>query len=386
MRRTVVLISILAMGVASGCGDRQVAGSAPTGLQSCGSEDGVVAAFLGGTEGGGLLPSDRPGAPSGYDVWVISADGSYRRLTEGLNSRSPWLSADGRMLYSTRSDGLIHAGSPAPGSEGWRHDLRSGEETLLVRGVAVHGLSASPDGTLLAYSSSESATSFTPTIKIAEAEAPDEPIMIFDGDPPDGYLSAQTAPAFSPDGRLLAYLSVTANSGGLEQSSMVRLVDLATGEDSVLYTAPFEEILVELEWLPDQSRILATRDSLDAASIDPTTGRTEDINIARDFLEWSSAGGTAVSAIGVPPEDYDLEPGEADWLYMTWTIDGGRVDADVPEPLAYAQDLTIADCAYRGANAQLGRSGSSLLGRSSLPGHRVAATLISACQCPTRSP
>lgn len=348
MRRTLVLVAITAVGVATGCGDERVTGTAPVGPGGCGSE-GVTAAFLGGSEGGGLFPSDRPGAPSGSDVWVITADGEYRRLTEGLNSRSPWLSADGQTLYFVRSEGGIVANAPAPGIEGWRVDLDSGEEELLVRGRSVDGLIASPDGLLIAYSSNpEGATDFVPTIKIAEAAEPDRPTVIIDGDPPAGYATAQTAPAFSPDGRLLAYVSDIQNAA-YEQSSMIRLFDLETGEDSVLYTAPFEERLVGLEWLPDQSRILAVRNGKPtrAASIDPITGRSQDIEAEVALsMEWASADGTAVSGIGVPPEDWELGPDEIDLFYMTWT-DDERVDLDLPETLAYAYDLTVADCTYR---------------------------------------
>jgi len=349
MRRTRMLLTIVAVGMfAVACGSQQTTDSTRTGLTGCGSDDSVVAAFLGGTEGGGLFPGDNPGAPTGSDVWVISAAGEYSQLTDGMNSQAPWLSPNGDALYFVRSSGEIAAGAPTGGVEGWRIDLESGEETLLVRGLSIDGLTASPDGQLIAYSSNaEDATDFVPTIKIAEVSAPDRSTSIIEGDAPAGHLTAQTAPAFSPDGTQLAYVSLI-SSPTYEQTTVVRLMDLETGAESLLYTAPDEGTLLGLEWLPDQSRLLAVRnhERARAVSIDPLTGRVEEIESDVTLtVEWASMDGTAISGIGVPPEDWELGPDEIDLLYMTWA-DGQRVDSDLPENLSFAHDLTIADCAY----------------------------------------
>jgi dipeptidyl aminopeptidase/acylaminoacyl peptidase len=348
VRRTNLCGVIITVGLVAACGGQPASTFSPSGLGACDSDSAVVAAFLGGTTGGGRFPSDAVGSPSGSDVWVISASGGVRRVTDGLNSLSPWLSTDGRTLYFVRSSGGIEAGAPASGTAGWRLDLDSGEETLLVRGRSIDGLIASPDGRLIAYSSNaEDATDFTPTIKIADVAAPDYPIVTIEGNPPRRYLTAQTAPAFSPDGRLLAYVSLISSPAN-DQTTMVRLVDLKTGEDSLLYTAPPEETLLGLEWLADQSRLLAVRNHhrATAASIDPTTGQADEIDADVTLtVEWAAADGSAVSGIGVPPEDWERAPDEIDLVYMTWA-DGRRIDLELPESLAYAHDLTIADCAY----------------------------------------
>jgi len=353
-RKALALVAVLPTCVlAGGCGDVTAtsvggAGQAGPGLTAC-SGGGPVAAFLGGTEGEGF-PGDAEGAPTGWDVWGIPAEGEYTQLTTGLQSFDPWISDDGNSLFFTKGPGGILGGAPSSPTDGWLLDLQTGEERLLVQAGGINSLRSSPDGQQLAYALLPKDTDNAEfRIAVADLDAPDVPVTMIDPEPSGpNEGQSQSQPTWGPDGRELAYIRLSTDLLVGRSQWSIQVVDLASGDQRTLYEAPMDIPLTSLEWIESTNKLLVVQpDDVGrntVLTVDLESGETS--TLAEDVwtpIAASALDGATVSAIGVRPED--KESAEPDLALMTWT-GGDRIDTVVPAQISYAAALTVADCSY----------------------------------------
>jgi Tol biopolymer transport system component/tRNA A-37 threonylcarbamoyl transferase component Bud32 len=218
------------------------------------SPDGAQVAFA----WDGETPADR--ARPDFDVWLKLVGGSEaRRITSGPDHDvGPAWSPDGRQIAFTRGElggaGRLYVVSPLGGSARKVSDFpTAGSETTWFRGAAVQ-VSWSPDGRFIAA---------------ARARLPGEDVPgaggihlvpTGGGDPKPITTPKAPAfdrdPAFSPDGRRLAYASCI---GGLFGACEVHLVDL--GPDYTPRAAPrrvarADLTILGLTWAPDAESIV----------------------------------------------------------------------------------------------------------------------------------
>ncbi len=170
------------------------------------------------------------GAPSGSDIWAAAFDGSVRVLLkherEGVFYSSPLLDPSGAILYVARRAPLHRDGRYVGNEESIeRIDLRTGERRRVIE-PAVE-LTLSPDGATLVY------------VRWVEGNAPVLRRARVNGGEDRPFLSgADTwfhlqSPRFSPDGRWIAF----SGAGHARRAAKVRgLAHL--GFTSDLFLAP----------------------------------------------------------------------------------------------------------------------------------------------------
>jgi serine/threonine-protein kinase len=127
------------------------------------------------------------------EIWIADLErGTSSRLTHERFNASPVWSPDGTKLFFASSDGGAFAI--------YERDSESKQQARRLHDGARHAWpsSVSPDGTRLAYVSADGATGM------------DVWVLPLNGDPPQPLIRTQfdeAAPAFSPQGELLAYQS-----------------------------------------------------------------------------------------------------------------------------------------------------------------------------------
>jgi len=132
-----------------------------------------------------------------FNIWVLDRRGTRTRLTSGSGGREfPAWSPDGQQIYFT-SNANGPWGIFVKAADG------SGEEQPVVRfekgQFDAAFLAASPDGKYLAYVTSDPATKLDIYIVALAGDRKPQPFL--------RSPASETAPAFSPDGRWLAYES-----------------------------------------------------------------------------------------------------------------------------------------------------------------------------------
>lgn len=360
--RSSTLVLVASAIAVAGCGAESVDGvdgdqaGALAGLTDCGSPDAPVAAFWGSDQGVGFA-DDSQDAPSGGDIWTMTVDGRVTQLTDDARSRDPSMSDDAKRLYFTRSNGGLDAGVAAPGTQLWVRDLATGDETLIYdTGEDTQGFNEveeSPDGTAIAFSAHlDFPRSSIPRVYVLDLDPLGEPTVVPFPPIDKRYpFQMQASPTWSPDGARLAYVLVE-NDRSTGWRSSLRVVDLATGDDSLLYRAPDERsYMLSLQWSPDGSALVAAvkgdqpQEGFMAVSIDAATGdRTVLVDAVPDSVTNASADGTAVGSIGLTFEQIEDPTLLQEPVLTTWTgADTGATDA-LPVHLSFATQLTIADC------------------------------------------
>lgn len=330
------------------------------GLTSCGGADSPVAAFWAGDKGDGW-PGGGPTSPEGGDIWVITADGAVTAITDDARSRDPSPSSDGQRLYFNRSEGGIVVGAAAPASEAWVHDVATGSEQMLfalAEPTTEHlgRLVESPDGSTIAYSAAlGTLESARQRLYVVDRLRPDEPTQL--PSPDIDLFTGQVEPVWHPDGTTLAYLYYEINQAQTPTWA-IRLLDVKTNKDRLLYTYGEPSRMHGLDWSLDGQSLLVMEEPLEPAeqgqpvgnvvvSIDVATGARTELTdrIALDAT-YSDAAGTTLSAVGVPFTQ--LNSDSALPSLLTWHVTNGpsSESADpLPVDFAFAADLSIARCA-----------------------------------------
>jgi len=354
-RLNVAAVVLAAAGFTVACGAAGATDVMPEsglieGLSSCDGSDLPVAAFWGSTEGEGS-PGRHSESPPGGDLFAMSANGAIRKLTDDAKSRDPWLSHDGRRLYFARSVVGVEAGTAAPGKSIWVRDVATGEETKLFEiadreGAQAANPEASPDGSRIIFQASNEAL-FDRVYVLEPGGQPRAIAMPAEEHGP----GSQSEPTWRPEGEQLAYVLAEWDDQGQLWSS-VRVVDLASFEETILYAPTEPGALLNLEWTTDGAALTARQQSTgleiappgDAViSIDLASGQQTTVTDGATMSITASSEGV-VTGIGpdprVPRGGY--EPAT---VLATWNGDDLAVQ-ELPETFSFATHLTIADCAF----------------------------------------
>jgi Tol biopolymer transport system component len=199
------------------------------------------------------------------DIFVVRADGSgLRRLTRTGSAGEPVWSPDGRTIVFAE---LTHVGNPnivtslaAPLMRVNRDGTDLRKLTPLVRGRVDRPGSFSPDGTRLVFTRfNVSALAYAGQIETS-IEA-----MGVDGSGLHQLVAGGSDPAYSPDGRLIAFVTNRDHDGtirtGEDESQYANELYVmnadGTGADRLTHSSELSEL--EPTWSPDGTRIAYAR-------------------------------------------------------------------------------------------------------------------------------
>ena len=199
------------------------------------------------------------------DIFVVRADGSgLRRLTRAGSAGEPVWSPDGRTIVFAE---LTHVGNPnivtsfaAPLMRVNRDGTDLRKLTSLVRGRVDRPGSFSPDGTRLVFTRSNvSALAYAGRIETS-IEA-----MGVDGSGLRQLVAGGSDPAYSPDGRRIAFVTNRDHDGtirtGEDESEYANELYVmnadGTGADRLTHSSELSEF--EPTWSPDGTRIAYAR-------------------------------------------------------------------------------------------------------------------------------
>jgi hypothetical protein len=309
---------LLSAGLMAACAQPVDAPGSPLdGLHACPAAGALIGVFTGQepTPARGDGPQAR-----GLDTWALNASGTVRRLTDDGVHLGAVISPDGLAVYQLRSSGRLQGDSlEAPSVEA--HP----DTGLDLNSVAVIDLAAAN----------------------AVRELPRAPDVSAD------VFSAVTQVALSPDGDRLAYaLAVEVRRGTVVNTLRIR--DLATGSDAVVYTAQGTDFISDLAWSPDGATVVAAiryqqaGDTVESAARFRTlrvdvagAATTVDDAYAQDFSPRSLDGDTLLGLAPAPGAQGDPR-GRA---LVSW--DHRRGVSDRLSIGHGAAGISVASCSYR---------------------------------------
>lgn len=347
---------LLSAGLMAGCAQPiDAPGSPLDGLHACPAAGAVIGVFTG--QEATPARGDGPQA-QGLDTWALNVSGTVRRLTDDGVHLGAVISPDGLAVYQLRSSGRLQGDSlEAPSVVEWL-DVRSGRTTQVAQLPAIVDLAVSGDGRWLAAAHTVESHPDTgldlnsvAVIDLAAADAvrelPRAPDVSAD------VFSAVTQVALSPDGDRLAYaLAVEVRRGTVVNTLRIR--DLATGSDAVVYTAQGTDFISDLAWSPDGATVVAAiryqqaGDSVESAARFRTlrvdvagAATTVDDAYAQDFSPRSLDGDTLLGLAPAPGAQGDPR-GRA---LISW--DHRRGVSDRLSIGHAAAGISVASCSYR---------------------------------------
>ncbi|MEO7259100.1 MAG: S9 family peptidase [Luteimonas sp.] len=307
------------------------------------SPDGRALAFL----------SDRDGEASGKDeeattqVWLLPASGGEARKLTGFPGGVEdfvW-SPDSRRMAVIADDPELLPGAEKPknpppivteryqfkddeiGYLGTRRkhlylfDLASGKAELLTPGAHDEQLPAwSPDGRLIAYVSKRGADpdrnlNFDIYLIEPKVGARERQLTTFPGSDLDPYW--ETRPAWSPDSRRIAYLQSGEDKWIYYAPWQLAVIDVASGKASI--PAPIDRCFYKPHWAPDGNSIYAlVEQSLvtHLSRIDLASGQVQDVSTGDRFdydLDVAANGRVAVLG-GTDLRPYEISAAESGGL------------------------------------------------------------------------
>ena len=284
--------------------------------------------------------------------------GTVRRLTDDGVHPGAVISPDGRSVYQLRSSGRVLGDSLEAPSVVERLDVGSGLVSRVAVLPAIVDLSVSGDGRRLAAAHMVQSRPDTGldvnSVAVVDLASPGTPTELSPAaDVPRDVYSVVNQVALSPSGDRVAYaLAVEVRRGAVVNTLRVR--DLATNADTVVYTAPSSEFLADLAWSPDGATILAAiryqqaGDGVESPArfrtlrVDAASGRTTlNDGYAPDFSPRSVDGSTLVGLAPAPGAPADPR-GRA---LISWERGRG---ASVPQSIGRgASGISIASCSFR---------------------------------------
>ena len=183
------------------------------------------------------------------NIWICDADGQNRKaLTSNVGRNSgPVVSSDGQyILFSSTRGGALNI---------WRMNIDGSNPRQLTHGVAEAQITLSPDGRWAVYASLGTSR---PTIW---------KVSIDGGEPVELTHRVSTAPAYSPDGRFIAYL-YTENADPLVPPNKIAIISADGGDPISTFTfqAP-GTIQTTLKWAADGKALLYTANTNNVTNI-----------------------------------------------------------------------------------------------------------------------
>jgi hypothetical protein len=330
-------------------------GSPLDGLHACPAAGEVIGAFT--VQAPTRSTTDGPEA-TGFNTWALTVSGRPQQLTADDVHLGAVISPDGRAVYQLRSSGrLLGDSREAPGVIE-RLNVATGAVTRVAELPGIVDLSISGDGRRLAVARTVESHPDTgldvnsvtvidlasPTGATTIPRAPDATPDLF---------SAVTEAALSPDGGRLAYaLAIEVQRNHVVNS--VRIRDLSTNSDTVVFTAQGTDFLTDLDWSPDGATVLASvrhQEPADTAEtpprfrtlrVDVGAGRaTLDDGFAQDFSPIADDGSRLLGVAPAADAAGDLRGRALD----SW-VRGRGVEARQPID-AGAAGISVASCSYQ---------------------------------------
>jgi hypothetical protein len=340
----------------AGCAQPVDSPGAPTdGLHACPSAGSLIGVFTG--QDPTPAPGDGPDA-MGSDTWGLQLNGTVRRLTDDGVHPGAVISPDGRSVYQLRSSGRVLGNSLEAPSVVEQLDVRTGEVAPVAELPSIVDLAVSGDGRRLAAAHMVQSRPDT-GLDVNSVAVVD---LAFTGTPtelsraPDvasDVYSVVNEVALDASGDRVAYALAVEVRHGLVINTL-RLRDLATDVDTVVYTAAGSEFVADVAWSPDDATILATiryqqaGDGVESPArfrtlrVDAASGRaTLDDGHAQDFTPRSVDGSTLMGLAPTPGAPADPR-GRA---LISWER---RRGASAPQSIGHgASGISIASCSYR---------------------------------------
>ena len=355
-RIAVAAVGGLAAGVLAGCAQPVDAPGSPLdGLHACAGAGPLIGVFAG--QDPTSAAGDGPAVKSS-DTWGLTVGGAARRLTDDGVHVGAVISSDGLSVYQLRSSGRILGDSLEAPSVIERRDVRTGRTSTVAHVPAIVDLAVSGDGRRLAAAHMLEAHPDTGldvnTVAVIDLAAPGTPTELSRApDVPSGLYSAVDQVALSPTGDRVAYaLAVEVSRGTVVDTLRIR--DLASNADTVVYTASGTDFLSDVAWSPDGATVLAAiryqqaGDSVESPArfrilrFDVAGGGTTlDDGYAADLSPRSLDGSTLLGLAPTPDAQGDPR-GRA---LISWDRRGG-----VSDPLSIdhgAAGISVAACSYR---------------------------------------
>ncbi len=356
LRTAAAWTGLLAGTVLAGCAQPVDDAASPLdGLQPCRAAGQVIGAFS--VQAPTRSPTDGPEA-TGFNTWVLTVGGRPRQLTTDDVHLGAVISPDGRAVYHLRTSGRQLGDSPETPSVIERLDVATGSVTRVADLPGIVDLSISGDGRRLAAARTVESHPDTgldvssvtiidlasPTSTTTLPRAPDATPDLF---------SSVTEVALAPDGGRLAYsLAVEVQRNHVVNSLRIR--DLSTNSDTVIFTPQGTDFPTDLDWSPDGATVLASIRHQDAGDtvetparfrtlrVDAASGRaTLDDGFAQDFSPISADGDRL---LGIAPAA-DAE-GNARGRALDLWVRGRGVIAHLPIDPG-AAGISIASCSYQ---------------------------------------
>ena len=355
-RAEATALAVLAAAVLTGCGQPvDDPGSPVDGLHPCAAAGQIIGVFTGRSA---AVQSDEGPAAEGLDTWGLTASGGLRQLTDDGVHTGAVISPDGRSVYQLRSSGRLLGDALEPAAIIERLDVATGRVSPVAELPGISDLTVSGDGRRLAAAHRVAAGPDTGldvnSVTVIDLASPATPVTLPRApDARAGLFSDVTEVALAPDGGRLAYaLAIEVRRGQVVNSLRIR--DLSTGADVVVYTAEGTDFVSDVDWSPDGATIVATiryqaaGDTAEAGPrfrtlrIDVASGRTTPSEgFAQEVSPISSDGGRL---LGLAPAR-DAEGGTRGRSLISWDRDQ-RLSGRLPVDRAAAA-LSVASCSYQ---------------------------------------
>jgi hypothetical protein len=340
---------LLVAALSAACAQRVDDPGAPLdGLHACPAVGPVVGVFTGRAA---TARTDDAADVQAFDTWTLSLNGTVRRVTDAGRHVGAVIAPDARTAYQLRSSGRVLGDSLEAPDVVERLDLASGRIEALVHLEGIVDLAVSADGRRLAAAHTVDAD--VHGVTVVDVASPGSPRALPPAADADASgFSAVNQVALSPDGSRVAYAqAIEAERHTVVQTLRIR--DVETDADRVVYTAEGTDFFADVEWSADGSTVLAAVRTLQAGDTvespprfrtlryDVAGGRaTLDEGRAQDVTPLSPDGGRLLGVADAPS-------GSADWasVLVAWERRGGASDQLTIGRRAHG--ISVAACSYR---------------------------------------
>jgi len=347
-RRSSAVLAALILASTGGCGDPSAAApGALAGLHACPGAGDVVGVV---TQLGPDYVDEGGTVAGGVNTWTVGADGTLRQLTDDSTHFYPLISPDARTVYQISRSGEIEMDSLVGPDTIERWELEGGAVATIREYPEILDISLSADGRFLAVAHAIADPMFGVSVLDLDAAAKVEPVVVIgDG---SGYAGTAAPVALSPDGGQLAYGFHRLDEVRGTVFSSVRLLDLATGKDSLLtdtngktvtdlvWSADGATVIVGLNYLPEGGTV-ETPLAFEILRLDPSSGqiRRED-GFTFDISPISLTGDRLIG-FGPSRQEGDID-GKSLIVFGAGEVSAVSLSLDF-QP----RGIDVAECSYK---------------------------------------